>query len=93
MIAGLTAIPGIFVHGKPDLWAFAAGADGVDFGRVAGSLVSEGWVFGTTVSPPGLHVMPTPIHEPIVDEFVAAVARGIEGARNQTAPVAAARYN
>lgn len=93
MIAGLTAIPGVHVHGKPDLWAFAIGADGLDFGRVAGSLVSEGWVFGVTVSPPGLHVMPTPVHEAVVDEFVAAVARGIEGAKNETAPVAAPRYN
>ena len=93
LIAGLTAIPGVFVHGVPDLWAFAFGAEGIDFGRVAGALAAEGWAFGATVSPPGIHVMPTPVHEPYVADFVEAAARAVAGAREGTAPVAAARYN
>lgn len=93
LIARLTRIPGVVIHGKPDLWAFAFGKEGVDFARVAALLAREGWAFGATTSPPGLHVMPTPVHEPYVDDFVGAVERALEAAHDGGTAGAEARYN
>ncbi len=89
MIEGLTKIPGVVVHGTPELWAFAFGADDIEPGKVSALMASRGWVNGITTHPPGIHVMPTPVHEPFADEFVAAVARCFAEVRASGGPAAA----
>jgi glutamate/tyrosine decarboxylase-like PLP-dependent enzyme len=92
--AGVTAIEGVTVYGEPELWSLAFGAPDVEPGKVAAMMAADGWISGTTVSPPGLHVMATPVHEPYVGEFVSEVRRCIEAVRDG-AGVAAneARYS
>jgi sphinganine-1-phosphate aldolase len=74
LIAGLGSIEGFRLNGTPELWSFAFAIDGVDPAALAAAMYRRGWVAGVTTSPPGIHVMPTPVHEPYVDEYVAAVA-------------------
>ena len=91
---GVSAIPGVTVFGKPDLWAFAFGAPDVDMPGVAALMGKRGWVCGATTSPSGIHVMASPVHEPIAGEYVAAIRECIEEARAAGhAPAAAAAYN
>ncbi len=92
--SGLCAIPGVRVFGEPELWAFAFGAEGVDMLKVAGLMGQRGWMCGPTTHPPGIHVMCTPVHEPIAEEYVAAIAECIAEARTGGGPAAQeARYN
>ncbi len=91
---GVSAIPGVTIFGEPELWAFAFGAPDVDMPGVAALMGKRGWVCGATTSPSGIHVMASPVHEPIAGEYVAAIRECIEEARAAGhAPAAAAAYN
>ena len=81
IIAGLSVIDGLRVHGAPPLYAFAYGVEGVDMGAVAVQMIGRGWYSGRTTDPDGIHVMATPVHEPSADEYVAAVAACIDAVR------------
>ncbi|MCL4241759.1 MAG: aminotransferase class V-fold PLP-dependent enzyme [Dehalococcoidia bacterium] len=81
IIAGLSGIEGLRVHGAPPLYAFAYGAEGVDMGAVAAQMIARGWYSGRTTHPDGIHVMATPVHEQSADEYVAAVAECVETVR------------
>jgi sphinganine-1-phosphate aldolase len=93
MVAGLTRIPSVRVFGAPDLWAFAFGSDEVDMHGIAARMNERGWYCGRTTSPRGIHMMCTPVHEKIADEYVADIARAMdeERARASSHP-GAARY-
>jgi glutamate/tyrosine decarboxylase-like PLP-dependent enzyme len=94
LIEGLLGIEGVRVHGAPELWSFAFAVDGVEPGALAGAMMQRGWVAGMTTTPPGIHVMPTPVHEPYVGEYVAAVAECVAGIRGgAAAQTKAAAYN
>ncbi|MGH2633223.1 MAG: aspartate aminotransferase family protein, partial [Tepidiformaceae bacterium] len=91
---GLAQIPGVSIFGRPDLWAFAFGSDEVDMYQVAVLMGQRGWLCGPTTSPKGIHMMCTPVHEPVASEYVAAIAECVAEARNAvSAPAAEARYN
>lgn len=81
IIAGLSGIEALRVHGAPPLYAFAYGAEGVDMGTVAAQMIARGWYSGRTTDPDGIHVMATPVHEQSADEYVAAVADCMEAVR------------
>jgi glutamate/tyrosine decarboxylase-like PLP-dependent enzyme len=92
--AGVAAIPGVVVHGSPELWAFSFGSPEVKMGRVAAAMAKRGWMCGPTTSPPGIHVMCTPVHEPIAADYVAAVAECFDEVKAGAAPEATrAAYN
>lgn len=94
MTSGLTAIPGVVVFGAPQLWAFAFGAEDVDMQQVAALMGKRGWMCGGTTQPKGIHMMPTPVHEPVAAEYVAAIAECIALVRNGDVTKAkAAAYN
>jgi sphinganine-1-phosphate aldolase len=91
---GLERIPSVNVFGEPQLWAFAFGSSEVDMRQVAGLMAKRGWMCGPTTSPSGIHVMCTPVHEPVAAEYVAAVAECIAEARSGSAAAAKdAAYN
>jgi glutamate/tyrosine decarboxylase-like PLP-dependent enzyme len=77
-IAGITAIPGMQVFGKPDLSVLAFGCPGRDVMAVADGMASRGWVPGLVHEPPGLHLMLSLLHEGAREQYLAdlAVATG-----------------
>lgn len=81
MTTGLASIPSILVFSNPDLWAFAFGSDEVDIHKVAALMGMRGWMCGPTTSPRGIHMMCTPVHEPVAAEYVAAIADCVEQVR------------
>lgn len=78
---GLLGIPSVTIFGDPELWAFAFGSNEVDMRQVAMLMAKRGWVCGPTTDPSGIHVMCTPVHEPVAADYVAAIAECIAEAR------------
>jgi len=74
LVAGLARIDGLHVWGEPDLWAVAYGAEDCDIHAVADAMTARRWSVGRVRKPPGIHLMLTPVHAPIVDEYLADLA-------------------
>ncbi len=91
---GVARIPSVAVFGDPELWAFAFGTPEVDMHEVAALMARDGWMCAPTTSPRGIHVMCTPVHEPVAAEYVQAIARCIALVRSGEGPGdARAAYN
>ena len=96
---------GLHLLGEPELYAVAYGSESVDMLAVADALSARGWWPGRVREPRGIHLMITPVHAPVIDEYVddlaAAVvtvlAKGADslGARSDVTDrdVASPRYN
>jgi glutamate/tyrosine decarboxylase-like PLP-dependent enzyme len=83
LIEGINAIPGLQVRGVPDMSVFAFGSDELDAYAIGDALETRGWHPDRLQLPPDLHLMVTPAHAPVVDEF-------LRDLRAATAEVAAA---
>jgi len=77
-VAGLQEIEGMHVHGDPPLWALSYGHDAIDVHAVAADMNEHGWYCGRTTGPTGIHMMCTPVHEPTMGEYLAALQSSIE---------------
>ncbi|MCH9673817.1 MAG: aspartate aminotransferase family protein [Gammaproteobacteria bacterium] len=73
---------GLRVHGDPQLGLIAFGSDDVDIIAVGEDLRAGGWVSSRTVSPDGIHLMLSPGHADIIDEYVAALTASVAKARD-----------
>jgi sphinganine-1-phosphate aldolase len=83
LVAGLAPID-LHVWGEPDLWAVAYGAEGCDILAVADAMTSRRWSVGRVRKPPGIHLMLTPVHAPIVDDYLADLAASVAAVRAGT---------
>jgi hypothetical protein len=81
LVAGLARIDGLHVWGEPDLWAVAYGAEDCDILAVADAMTARRWSVGRVRKPPGIHLMLTPVHAPIVDDYVADLAASVAAVR------------
>jgi glutamate/tyrosine decarboxylase-like PLP-dependent enzyme len=71
LIAGVEALDGVQVWGEPDMSVVALGSDELDIFAVGDALNAHGWHFDRQDSPAALHLMASPRHLLVVDEFVA----------------------
>ncbi|MSP89807.1 MAG: aspartate aminotransferase family protein [Alphaproteobacteria bacterium] len=62
-VAGIEAIPGLHVWGKPHVSILTWGSEEVDIFRVAEVLSGKGWIPGLVRKPPALHMMMSMYHE------------------------------
>ena len=90
LIAGIEAIDGFHIVGKPEVGVMGYGASGIDIDAVAQQLGRRGWFVSTMAHPPGIHMgMLSPAHAAVVDEYLAdlrdAVAEVRHGASLETA--------
>jgi glutamate/tyrosine decarboxylase-like PLP-dependent enzyme len=81
LVAGLVRIEGLHVWGEPDLWAVAYGAEDYDVLAVADAMTARRWSVGRVRKPPGIHLMLTPVHAPIVDDYLADLAASVAAVR------------
>lgn len=87
-VEGLRAIEGLHIWGEPDLWAVAFGAEGYDIWAVADAMTERGWSIGRVREPRGIHLMITPVHQPVIDEYLADLRACVDRVRaGVTAPV------
>ncbi len=80
LMAGVEAIDGLSITSTPDLCVFQFGSDVLDMDVVAEALADQGWY--PNRQPGGLHLMVSPFHVRVADEFLAALAVAVEGARD-----------
>jgi glutamate/tyrosine decarboxylase-like PLP-dependent enzyme len=77
---------GLHVWGEPELWALGYGIDGADAFTVADRMGTRGWSVGRIREPRGIHLMLTPVHAPIIEEYLADLARSVDEARDIARP-------
>lgn len=71
LMAGINAIPGLYVLGDPPATVFAFGARSLDIYRLAEKIKERGWRIHAQHRPPSLHMTVSPYHENIVGPFLA----------------------
>jgi glutamate/tyrosine decarboxylase-like PLP-dependent enzyme len=68
---GIEGIPGFRVLGDPIMYVVAFAAQDVDVMAVGDAMAERGWFLGRQpTTPPSLHVVLTPMHTAIVEEFL-----------------------
>ena len=75
--AGIAATGDLRVLGQPDMSVFAFTSDTLDIHLIGDALDALGWHPDRQQKPPSLHLMVTPAHAPIVDEFLADVREAV----------------
>lgn len=71
LITGIEGMDGVHVWGKPDMTVVAIGSHEHDIFAVGDKLEESGWHFDRQEGPPALHLMASPRHLLVVDEFLA----------------------
>jgi len=69
--------PGLHVWGEPDLWAVGIGSRGYDIHAVADRLAVRGWWPGRIREPRGIHLMITPVHAGVIEEYLADLGAAV----------------
>jgi glutamate/tyrosine decarboxylase-like PLP-dependent enzyme len=86
LMDGVNAIPGLSVIGRPDASVFSFAADGFDIYAVGDAMDERGWHLDRQQKPPKLHLVVTPAHEAIVDEFLSDLAAAAASVAREGAP-------
>jgi sphinganine-1-phosphate aldolase len=87
LVAGLARIgDGLHVWGEPELWAVGFGSEAHDIFAIADRMTARSWSVGRIREPRGIHLMVTPVHAPIIDEYLADLAHAVNEARTVTRP-------
>lgn len=70
MREGIEAIPGLRIQGEPEMSVFTyAWADG-DIATVANAMRQRGWFVRPSSTPPSIHVVVTPMHEAVFEDYL-----------------------
>jgi glutamate/tyrosine decarboxylase-like PLP-dependent enzyme len=77
---GLARI-GLHAWSDPELWAIAYGSEEVDILAVADAFAARGWWPGRVKEPRGIHLMLTPVHAPVIGEYLADLGRAVADVR------------
>jgi len=91
-VAGIEAIPGMQVFGKPDLSILAFGAPDKDADSIAAGMSARSWVPGMVRTPPGLHMMMSLLHEPARADYLRDLAASVAEAKPASGRVGSAVY-
>ncbi len=91
-VAGIEAIPGMKVFGKPDLSILAFGTAERDADSIAAGMAARGWVPGMVRTPPGLHMMMSLLHEAPREDYLRDLAASVADAKPAAGRVASAVY-
>lgn len=78
LMDGITAVPGLRVIGKPDMSIFAFTTDDFNIYALGDVMERYGWKLDRQQLPACLHMMVTPAHEKIVDQFLADLRKSVE---------------
>ncbi|MEX2247619.1 MAG: aspartate aminotransferase family protein [Dehalococcoidia bacterium] len=90
LLDGIERIDGIHVWGEPEMSVFAVGSRDQDVFAVGDAMHAKGWFFDRQETPPALHLMISPRHRLVVDEFLADLREAV--ATNAGASRTAATY-
>jgi glutamate/tyrosine decarboxylase-like PLP-dependent enzyme len=71
LIDGIAAIDGVHVWGTPDMTVLAVGSHDHDIMAIGDRLAERGWHFDRQEHPDALHLIVSPHHAHVIDEFLA----------------------
>jgi glutamate/tyrosine decarboxylase-like PLP-dependent enzyme len=87
LVDGLARLDhGLHVWGTPELWAVGYGCADADVLVVADRMAARRWSVGRIREPRGIHLMLTPVHAPIIGEYLADLAAAVDEARAAPTP-------
>jgi len=89
--AGIQAIPGLHIVGDPDASLMAFGSDEFDIMAVGDIMDDKRWHLDRQKNPAALHMMVTPNHAKIVEQFLTDLGKAV--ADRGTSRGVAARYS
>lgn len=84
MRCAIAGMPGLSIQGRPEMSVFTYVSAKRDIGAIVQSLRAKGWFVRPSSSPPSIHVVVTPMHKPIIDEYLndlKAAVLGVDSAR------------
>jgi glutamate/tyrosine decarboxylase-like PLP-dependent enzyme len=95
LMTAIEAMPGLQTFGDPQLGLFTFGADDVDIFKVYGRLLKRGWFSGLVTEPRAIHMMLSPAHADVADEYLVDLERALAEVRGdgEATPAAEARYS
>ena len=95
LAAAIDAIDALQVVGQPQLGLIAYSSESIDIHAVAEQLSDKGWFSPRLHDPPAIHLMLSPEHTRVIDEYIAdlRVAVHLVAASGARARTATARYN
>jgi len=76
--AGVTAMDGVHVWGEPDAVVMAIGSESHDIQAVGDALNAKGWVMDRQLGPSALHLMVSPRHLEVYEEFLADLETSLD---------------
>jgi glutamate/tyrosine decarboxylase-like PLP-dependent enzyme len=83
LMEGVAAIPDLHILGDPVMNVFAFNSDKVDVFALADRIDAMGWRINRRNQPDSLHMIATPNHAPIIDEFLADLGKALEAETEQ----------
>jgi sphinganine-1-phosphate aldolase len=89
--AGIAATPGLHIWGNPDASLLAFGSSEIDINAVGDVMDDRGWHLDRQTNPAALHMMVTPNHAKIVDQFLSDLRDAV--AHHGTSRGVEARYS
>ena len=78
LMEGVESIPGLYILGEPDMTVFAFSADDYNIYAIGEAMEYRGWQLDRQQDPASLHLMATPTHANIVDEFIEDLKTSVE---------------
>ena len=90
LIAGVESIAGVHIWGQPDMTVVALGSREHDVFAIGDRLAERNWHFDRQDDPPALHLMASPRHALVVDEFLSDLRDAVRDAAPSS--TTAARY-
>jgi glutamate/tyrosine decarboxylase-like PLP-dependent enzyme len=89
LTAGIESIDGVHIWGEPQMSVCAIGSHEHDIYAIADVLNERGWHFDRQDDPPAIHLMTSPRHALVVDEFLADLRYAIAHQRGASTKAAA----
>jgi len=81
LMTAIDAMPGLQTFGDPQLGLFLFGADDVDIFKVYGRMFARGWFSGLVTAPRAIHMMLSPAHAAVADEYLADLEQAVAEVR------------
>ena len=94
LMAGIRAMNGLCTYRDPQLGLFTYGAKDLDPFAIWGRMAKRGWFTGLTTEPRAIHLMLSPAHADVADEYLADLAASVAevAASGEAAGDTKARY-
>jgi glutamate/tyrosine decarboxylase-like PLP-dependent enzyme len=85
LMAAIDATEGLCTHGAPLLGLFTYGATEVDPFAIWSRMVKRGWFSGLCTDPRGIHLMLSPAHAEVADQYLADLDASLREVRASSA--------